>query len=510
MQLPGDAREHYIAAHAVGGRADAARPAAEPPAEHRRATCSPRPRPDRCSAMWRDHDEAFITIGFGGLPEARALERRRRVPRRVARRTAGCTSIASRGTAAKRWSRAARWTRWPMAGVDERSRLGCISWRRLRTRPSATCIAPRSTASGDPVRVTPRTFTGSNSYTISPDGRFAFHRFSRFDNPGIRELVTLPDHKSVAMMDDNAALKQKSRRCSSRRSSTSRRTPATACWSTATCSSRRTSTPSKRYPVLVLHLRRAGRRRRSRIAGAAPTALYHRHLASLGYLVVSFDNAGTPAPRGRAWRKADLRRRRRAVVEAAGSGAALARAARPYVDLDRVGGVGLERRRHQHAESDVPLARPVQGRHGGRAGSRSAALRHDLPGTLHGTARRRNAEGYKQASAINFAEGLKGDLLIVHGSGDDNVHYQGTELLVNRLIELGKPFDFMTYPGSDARDLRGTGHDAAPLSPADALSHDAPAGRTARVGHQVAHSDVRRRAIYLDRSSVGVRAGAAR
>ena len=68
----------------------------------------------------------------------------------------------------------------------------------------------------------------------------------------------------------------------------------------------------------------------------------------------------------------------------------------------------------------------------------------------------------------------------MHGSGDDNVHYQGSELLVNRLIELGKPFDFMTYPGSDARDLRGTGDDAAPLSPADALSDDAPACRTAR------------------------------
>jgi dipeptidyl-peptidase 4 len=37
-------------------------------------------------------------------------------------------------------------------------------------------------------------------------------------------------------------------------------------------------------------------------------------------------------------------------------------------------------------------------------------------------------------------------LLIVHDSGDDNVHYQGTELLVNRLIELGKQFDFMEYP----------------------------------------------------------------
>ena len=57
-----------------------------------------------------------------------------------------------------------------------------------------------------------------------------------------------------------------------------------------------------------------------------------------------------------------------------------------------------------------------------------------------------NADGYRRSSPINFADKLAGDLLIVHGSGDDNVHYQGTELLANRLIELGKPFDFMTYP----------------------------------------------------------------
>jgi dipeptidyl-peptidase-4 len=55
-------------------------------------------------------------------------------------------------------------------------------------------------------------------------------------------------------------------------------------------------------------------------------------------------------------------------------------------------------------------------------------------------------EAYAKASPINFAEGLKGRLLVVHGSGDDNVHYQGTERLVNRLVSLGKLFDFMAYP----------------------------------------------------------------
>jgi dipeptidyl-peptidase-4 len=67
------------------------------------------------------------------------------------------------------------------------------------------------------------------------------------------------------------------------------------------------------------------------------------------------------------------------------------------------------------------------------------------------------ADGYKQGSAINFAEDLTGSLLIVHGSGDDNVHYQGSELLVNRLIELGKPFDFMTYPDRTHAIAEGPG-----------------------------------------------------
>jgi dipeptidyl-peptidase-4 len=68
-----------------------------------------------------------------------------------------------------------------------------------------------------------------------------------------------------------------------------------------------------------------------------------------------------------------------------------------------------------------------------------------------------NALGYRIGSPINFAEGLKGRLLIVHGSGDDNVHYQGTERLINRLIELGKPFDAMVYPNRTHSISEGPG-----------------------------------------------------
>jgi dipeptidyl-peptidase-4 len=68
-----------------------------------------------------------------------------------------------------------------------------------------------------------------------------------------------------------------------------------------------------------------------------------------------------------------------------------------------------------------------------------------------------NAAGYRLGSPIHFAQGLTGDLLLIHGSGDDNVHVQGTERLVNRLIELGKPFDLMIYPNRTHAIAEGAG-----------------------------------------------------
>ena len=68
-----------------------------------------------------------------------------------------------------------------------------------------------------------------------------------------------------------------------------------------------------------------------------------------------------------------------------------------------------------------------------------------------------NPEGYRNGSPITFADGLAGNLLIVHGTGDDNVHYQGTERLINRLIELNKPFTMMAYPNRAHGIYEGAG-----------------------------------------------------
>jgi len=57
-----------------------------------------------------------------------------------------------------------------------------------------------------------------------------------------------------------------------------------------------------------------------------------------------------------------------------------------------------------------------------------------------------NAAGYKDGSPISHAQNLKGNLLLIHGSADDNVHYQNCELLVNELIKYKKQFTMMQYP----------------------------------------------------------------
>ena len=60
-----------------------------------------------------------------------------------------------------------------------------------------------------------------------------------------------------------------------------------------------------------------------------------------------------------------------------------------------------------------------------------------------------NADGYENNSPINFADRLKGNLLIVHGDADDNVHYQNTAEMVKALVDANKQFDFMAYPNKD-------------------------------------------------------------
>jgi dipeptidyl-peptidase-4 len=214
----------------------------------------------------------------------------------------------------------------------------------------------------------------------------------------------------------------------------------------------------KKYPVFIfVYGEPHGQTVLDDWAGGQNHSMFHRMVADLGYLVVSIDNRGTPAPKGAAWRRAVYGSLGPLSTEEQAAGIKELGRMRSYVDLSRVGiwgwsGGGSNTLNAMFRKPDVyqlgiavaPKPRPELY----NAWFQEIFMR--TPDV--------NPEGYRKAAAINFAEGLKGNLLIVHGTGETNTHLQITESLVDRLIELGKRFDYMAYPNRDhgLREGKGT------------------------------------------------------
>lgn len=303
----------------------------------------------------------------------------------------------------------------------------------------------RLDGNGAPERLTPPDAHGTHSYEMSPDCRFAFHTYSTFDSPPVTDLTRLPDHSVMRVLAANDELRQKVRPLIPEPAEFFKINLDGGVTLDAWMIKPRGFDASKKYPLLVyVYGEPAGQTVLDDWTGAR--TLFHRALAKEGYLVASIDNRGTPAPKGSAWRKT--------VYGSVGVLSSKEQAdalrwlerTRPYIDASRVAvwgwsGGGTNTLNLMFRSPDLykvgmavaPV--PDQRLYDTIYQERYMGLPKD------------NAYGYRASSAINYAEGLQGHLLIVHGSGDDNVHYQGTELLLNRLIELGKPFDFMEYPG---------------------------------------------------------------
>ncbi len=308
---------------------------------------------------------------------------------------------------------------------------------------------------GTPQRLSPLDKPGSHSYDISPDAHWAFHTYSSFDTPPVTDLVRLPTHAVVRTLSSNDQLRAAVAPLTRRGVEFLRVPLPDGATLDGWMIRPRDFDSTRAYPVLMyVYGEPAGQTVLDRWMGAP--GLWYRALADQGYIVASVDNRGTPAPRGRAWRKVVygaigvLSSR-----EQADAVRALTRS-RPYLDSTRVGiwgwsGGGSSTLQAMFRYPDVY-----------RVGMSVAPVPDErLYDTIYQERYmglpQENAAGYETASAINHAEGLRGHLLLVHGSGDDNVHYQGTERLLNRLIALGKPVDFMEYPNRSHCICEGRG-----------------------------------------------------
>jgi dipeptidyl-peptidase 4 len=307
---------------------------------------------------------------------------------------------------------------------------------------------------GKEERLTPASVPGVHSYNISPRGEFAIHVYSTFNKVPVTDVVRLPQHAVARTLIDNRPVQD--------RLAQLKQTPAEFFkvdigegvqldgWMIKP----HDFDPQKRYPVLFyVYGEPWGQTVMDRWGGR--DRLWHQMLAQQGYLVMSVDNRGTPAPRSRAWRK--IIYRKMGIVNS-GDQAAAARAIGkwPFVDASRIG---------------------IWGWSGGGSSTLNALFRYpDVYATgvsvapvadLHyydtiyqeryGGLPKDHPEEWKQSSPITFAGQLKGNLLVIHGTGDDNVHYQGTEALLNELIAKNKQVSVFPYPNRSHGIYEGAG-----------------------------------------------------
>ena len=289
-------------------------------------------------------------------------------------------------------------------------------------------------------RVSPAELTGYHNYNISPNGKYAIHSYSNANTPSVTNLITLPNHKIVRPLIENKEYTKKI---------ASLKLPKTEYSKIKTTDGIEMEVKiikpldfdlNKKYPVLF------------HVYGEpwSQTTLdswrlhWHHMLAQMGYLIVSVDNRGTPCLKGREWRKSIYRKI--GVLNSHDQAMAAQEILKwNFVDEERVavwgwsgGGSMTLNLMFRYPEiyktgmSVAPVANQLyydniyQERYMG------------LPSE--------NMEDFVEGSPITYAKNLKGNLLLVHGTGDDNVHYQNAEALINELIKHNKQFQVMPYP----------------------------------------------------------------
>ena len=298
--------------------------------------------------------------------------------------------------------------------------------------------------SGAPEKITPDAQKGWNDYNISPNSHWATHYYSAFKTAPRFELVNIANKSVARTFVDNAELQTKIDNLKKGAQDFFKIDIGEGVTLDGWMMKPPNFDPNKKYPVLFyVYSEPAGQTVVDRWGDT--NYLWFTMLTQQGYIVASVDNRGTPALKGRAWRKSIYRKIGVISSQDQANAVKAIETKMPFVDASRIG---------------------VWGWSGGGSATLNAMFRYPaiyrMGMSVAPVANMRfydtiyqerymglpqdNAEDYKQGSPITFASGLKGDLLIVHGTGDDNVHYQGTETLINALVAADKPFTIMPYP----------------------------------------------------------------
>jgi Dipeptidyl aminopeptidases/acylaminoacyl-peptidases len=296
--------------------------------------------------------------------------------------------------------------------------------------------------SSTPELLTPSVLKGNNNYSFSATGKYAFHTFSNHFTKPSHEFIAVANQKPIIKKEDIVA-----------RLDSLQEKPQTEFFKIKTKDNvemdgwmvkPKDFNPAKKYPVVFYVYTEPAGATVSDTYGIGHNGLYVGDMALDGYIYMSLDNRGTPEPKGREWRKSIYRKVGQVNIQDQAA-AAEEILKWNFVDTSRIavwgwsgGGSATLNLMFQHPEIY-------------KTGIAIAAVGNQL--TYDNIYQERymglpqeNKEDFIKGSPITYAKNLKGNLLYIHGTGDDNVHYQNAEMLINELVKYNRQFQFMPYP----------------------------------------------------------------
>ncbi|MEL1239572.1 S9 family peptidase [Flavobacterium flavipallidum] len=297
-------------------------------------------------------------------------------------------------------------------------------------------------------RVTPSVFEGTNTYSFSSDGAYAVHTNSNINRNWNSRLLSLVEHKKIFPKEADVFVKP------IRNFSLEKFKVKTidGVELDGIMAKPLDFDATKKYPLFFYVYGEPA----ASVANDVP--YFNGFISNLipqGYIGIALDNRGTPVMKGTEWRKSIYKNigiintrdqamaakeilkwnfidtTRVAVHGWSGGGAVTLNLLFQYPEIYKTG-ISVAAVTDQHFYDNIYTERYMS-----------------LPSE--------NEEAYAKASPVNHAKNLKGNLLYIHGTGDDNVHYKNAEVLINELVKYDKMFDLMIYPNRSHSINEGVG-----------------------------------------------------
>lgn len=300
--------------------------------------------------------------------------------------------------------------------------------------------------------LSPANLKGTHSYSISPTSRLARHTFSNHNTPHVTEWVSLPDHKPFnAAKSIATTLKTDPLINVEYFQVTTEDNIVLDAW----MNKPKNFDPNKKYPVVFFVYGEPAGTTVGDFYGGHNNLLYDGDMSADGYIQVALDNRGTPMLKGAAWRKSIYRKIGDINIRDMANGAKKI-LENKYIDKDRVAVWGWSG--GGASTLNLMFLYPDMFKTGIAIAAVSNQLFYDnIYQERYMGLPQENRDDFVKNSPVARVQGLKGNLLYIHGTGDDNVHYSNAELLLNELIKYNKQFQFMAYPNRTHNISEGEG-----------------------------------------------------